>query len=343
MSPRRKLDPIRLTSRQVNLALEGLIIAAVVTGLLSWSLGDRWNGALTFAHGAGGIALAMLVPAKLRGSVRTGFRRGRMSRWLSAVFGVLVLSTLVLGMLHATGLWYGVGQWTALWTHELLGFSLIPFLVWHIASRPVRPSPSDVQRRALLRLGGVAATAAALHVAQRLTADAVGLAGGDRRGTGSHEVGSRDPANMPTVIWLNDRRPADTDPATWQLLVDGTPIGIDSLRTRSRPVIATLDCTGGWWSEQIWDAVALSDLIPEPSGRSVRVASITGYGRHFPVGDLDDLYLAVGYAGDPLRPGHGAPVRLVVPGRRGPEWIKWVTAVELSDRPSWMQSPLPLS
>lgn len=334
---------ITLTPRQVNLTLELLIITAMLTGLLSWSVGDRWNSALTFAHGAGGIALAVLVPAKLRGSVRTGFRRSRKTRWLSAMFGIQVMTTLILGMLHATGLSYGVGQWTALWTHELLGFALIPFLVWHVVTRPVRPSPRDLQRRALLQIGGVAAAAVALHVTQRLAADAVGLAGGDRRGTGSHQVGSHDPARMPSVIWLNDHGPADTDPNSWQVAVNGAPIGIDTLRARSRPVVATLDCTGGWWSEQIWDAVALSDLVADASGRSVRVESTTGYARHFPIADLADIYLAIGYSGQPLRRSHGAPVRLVVPGRRGPEWIKWVTKIETSDRPSWFQSPVPLS
>lgn len=332
-----------LTSRQVNLALEILIFAALITGLTSWSLGDRWNGALTFAHGACGITLALLLPAKLGGSVRTGFRRGRATRWVSATFGVLVVVTLVLGVLHATGIWFGVGEWTALWTHELAGFLIIPFLVWHVVTRPVRPSPRDLQRRAFLRLGAVAATAAGLHVVQRVTADAAGLAGGDRRATGSHEVGSHDPARMPTVIWFNDTRPRDTAPETWGLRIVDEPVSIDTLRSRSRPVVAKLDCTGGWWSEQSWDAVALSELMPSDAGRSVRVESATGYTRHFPIDDIGRLYLAVGYGDEPLRPGHGAPVRLVVPGRRGPEWIKWVTRVDISDRPSWLQPPLPLT
>jgi len=343
MKSRTKPVLINLTPLQVNLALEILTVSAVLTGLASWSLGDRWNGAMTFAHGAGGFALAILVPAKFRGSVRRGFRRGRASRWLSALFGVLVLITLTLGMLHATGLWYGVGQWTALWTHELFGFALVPLLVWHVVSRPVRPSASDVQRRAFLRFGGVVVAGAALHVTQRFTADALGLAGGDRRSTGSHEIGSHNPARMPSVIWLNDHSPADTDEATWRLQVDGAPITIGDLRIRSRPVLAKLDCTGGWWSEQVWDAVPLSDLIAQPVGRSVHVGSITGYSRRFPIGDLAELYLAIGYAGESLRRAHGAPVRLVVPGRRGPEWIKWVTEVTCGNRPSWMQPPLPLS
>lgn len=141
----------------------------------------------------------------------------------------------------------------------------------------------------------------------------------------------------------HSRRPDDTDPASWDLRVNGDRLAIDALRARCRPVVATLDCTGGWWSEQSWDAIALSALLPANSGRSVRVESATGYARHFPIGDIDDIYLAVGYAGESLRPGHGAPVRLVVPGRRGPEWIKWVTRIDVSDRFAWMQLPLPVS
>jgi DMSO/TMAO reductase YedYZ molybdopterin-dependent catalytic subunit len=73
------------------------------------------------------------------------------------------------------------------------------------------------------------------------------------------------------------------------------------------------------------------------------VKSKTGYDRLFANDALDDLYLAVGYGGEPLRAGHGAPVRLIAPGRRGPWWVKWVTSVEPDDRPSWLQLPLPLT
>lgn len=320
------------------------ITCAVVSGLASWAVGDRWNGWLTLLHGTAGLTLLLLIPAKLRGSARTGIRRNRPSRWLSIMFGMLVLATIGLGTLHATGLWFGVGQWSALWTHELLGFASIPFLIWHVASRPRRARPTvDLDRRALLGVGALGATVLVGHVAQRSLAGTVGLAGGTRRSTGSHEIASHDPDNMPSVIWLNDRRPASTDSDTWPLTIQVEPVTIEALRVRSRPVTATLDCTGGWYSVQRWDAVAVSELIDRRDGRSVRIESSTGYTRRFPIGDLDDLYLAVGYDGKTLRSGHGAPVRLVVPGRRGPEWIKWVTRVDLDDRPSWLQPPLPLS
>jgi DMSO/TMAO reductase YedYZ molybdopterin-dependent catalytic subunit len=62
----------------------------------------------------------------------------------------------------------------------------------------------------------------------------------------------------------------------------------------------------------------------------------------FPHADAGDLFLAVGYGGVPLGRGHGAPVRLVAPGRRGPWWVKWVTSVQLDERPWWLQTPFPL-
>jgi Oxidoreductase molybdopterin binding domain len=333
----------RLQPRQVNLVLELLVLAAIASGLTSWAVGDRWSGWLVAAHGVIGLSLLLLVPAKLRGSVRAGFRRGRWTRWISALFGVLVLATVVLGLLHATGLSFGVGQWTALWTHSLLGFALIPLLVWHMATRPSQARVADLDRRALLRTGLVVGGAVGVYVAQEAAVRMTGLAGAGRRGTGSHEIASHEPEQMPTVIWFNDNQPDDTDDGVWPLVIAGQPVTIDSLRARARPVVATLDCTGGWWSEQSWDAVALSELLPHVSGRSVRVRSQTGYDRLFGLDALDHVYLAVGYSGRPLRPGHGAPVRLVVPGRRGPWWVKWVTSVEPDDRPSWLQSPLPLT
>jgi len=337
----RRLRPLR--PRHVNLLLELFVVAAIGTGLASWAVGDRWSGWLVVAHAIVGISLLALVPAKVRGSVAPGFRRKRPTRWLSAAFGVLVLATVALGVSHATGVWYGVGYWSALWTHSLFAFALVPLFVWHLVTRPVSPRPTDLDRRAMLGGGLVVGVAATVYVAQEGATRLTGLAGGDRRFTGSHEVASYQPARMPTVIWFNDQRPAYIDEATWPLVIAGQPITVESLRARARPVVATLDCTGGWWSEQSWDAVALSELIPEPTGRSVRVESQTGYDRLFALDALDDVYLAVGYGGEPLRPGHGAPVRLVVPGRRGPWWVKWVTSVEPNDRPSWLQPPLPLT
>ena len=76
---------------------------------------------------------------------------------------------------------------------------------------------------------------------------------------------------------------------------------------------------------------------------NVEVRSATGYSRRFGSTDLDGIILATHLDGVPLRPEHGAPARLVAPGRRGYWWVKWVTDVEPSELPAWLQPPLPLS
>ena len=40
------------------------------------------------------------------------------------------------------------------------------------------------------------------------------------------------------------------------------------------------------------------------------------------------LFLATQVGGEPISAGHGFPVRLVVPGRRGYHWVKWLSRIE---------------
>ena len=88
-----------------------------------------------------------------------------------------------------------------------------------------------------------------------------------------------------------------------------------------------------------------ASLIPADrrvGANSILVTSVTGYRRRFPIEEADELWLATAVEGRPLRVGTGAPVRLVVPHRRGFWWVKWVAAVELSEVPAYAQSPFPL-
>ena len=324
-----------LTARRVDLLLGVSVTVAAVSGLVSWGVGTGWARWVTIVHALAGLSVLALAPAKLRGSVRTGLKRRRITRWLSILLGVLVTATVVLGILHATGLWHGVGYWSALWTHFLLAALLAPLVIWHIVSRPGRPRTADLDRRTLI--GGGAATAAAgiAYGVQQL------VVGDNRRFTGSHEIASFNPAEMPTTMWLNDRSPRVPD-AGWELTVAGTPVSLEDLRDRALPLQADLDCTGGWWSRQSWEVVPLADLIGEVDTPTLEVTSLTGYSRLFPARDARNLYLATGYNGEPLRRGHGAPVRLVAPGRRGFWWVKWVSRIDPVNRPWWLQLPFPL-
>ena len=90
--------------------------------------------------------------------------------------------------------------------------------------------------------------------------------------------------------------------------------------------------------------MAVADLLgPLPAGtQSVLVSSHTGYSRRFDVADLPQLLLATELDGRDLPSANGGPARLVVPGRRGFWWVKWVSSIEPSDRPGWWQLPFPL-
>jgi Oxidoreductase molybdopterin binding domain len=332
----------RLTSRQVDVVLEIAVLVVVASGIASLAVGTSWGRGLTAVHGIGGLTILVLAPAKARGSVRTGLRRRRISLWLSLVLAGLVLLTIALGIAHSTGVWFGVGYWSPLWTHVLAAFVLLGIFAWHVLSRRDRPKVADLDRRAVLRAGAVVAAASVTYGVQEVATRALGSAGGDRRFTGSHEVGSFDPAQLPTVSWIDDTPPPSTRADGWRLDVVGEAVPIDRLRSLARPVEAAIDCTGGWWSRQLWDAVPLTELLDGRRARSIEVTSTTGYTRLFPFGDGPDLYLAIGYGGEPLRRGHGAPVRLLAPGRRGPWWVKWVRSVDLVDRPWWLQLPFPL-
>lgn len=328
----RRSDDDEAVGRRTNLALEGLLVVALVTGVLGFLTGSGPTRWILVVHGTAGLAIVLLVPWK-SATVRRGLGRRRPDAWVSIAFGAAVALTIGLGVLHSTGVWHTRGTWSAMGIHIMAAVITVPLLWRHVAKRPQRFRREDISRRSFLRAGAIGGAAL---VARTVTRD-------DLRFTGSFEIASFVPDRMPVVQWFDDDPPR-IEPDAWRLRIGADELTLSGLTHHGDELVATLDCTSGWFSTQVWRGVWLDRLLgPDPGGRSIVVGSATGFSRRFPMGDRDRLFLATHLGGEPLTRGHGAPVRLVAPGRRGMWWVKWVTSVEISDRPWWLQSPVPLS
>ena len=319
-----------------------LLPAAVLTGFGCFLVGTGGVSPVVVAHGVVGIAVVALVPWK-QVAVRRGLRRRRADIAVSVLLGVAVIVALATGFAHSTGLVRTTPVVSAMQVHVGAALvAVVPF-AWHALRRRQRVRRTDLSRRTLLLGGATLAGAGVAYAALAGIGTLVGLPGASRRGTGSYA--RTDP---PATIWLFDRVPS-IDPAAWTLTVTaaGTTrrLTLADLAELGGPVVerdVLLDCTSGWYAVGRWGGVPLATLLPAGARGSVAVRSATGYTRLLPL--TDDLLLATELGGRPLDAGHGAPVRLVVPGRRGFHWVKWVVAVEHHpDRPWWVELPLPLT
>ena len=336
-----------------NVALLALVAIAVATGLGGLLISDRDGAVVFWLHGVAAWAIAGLLVVKGRVIVAAIRRRPAVTVSRAAF---LLLLALLLAVLASGAAWVlldgyrRLGYFSLINVHAYLAIALALLLAWHVAARRrVFRAAGARDRAAFLRYGGAALLGLALWRAERLVEAAIGPEG-RRRFTGSYERGSHSP-DFPRVRWLLDD-PDPVDAAAWRLTVDGavrTPLELDAATLAALPAAqrrAILDCTGGWWCEQDWVGVDLRELLaragPTDAARSVRVVSTTGYDRRFALDVAGGLLLATAVAHAPLTHGHGAPLRLVAPGRRGFEWVKWVERIEVLESSHRWQSPLPL-
>src|SRR5262245_20919322 len=92
--------------RPLNVTLLTLLVTATISGVVAFGVGSpgpaRWVVAV---HGASGLALLLLAPAKIC-IARRGLRRpGRSRKAISLMFTVAVLAAIGSGLLHAVGGW----------------------------------------------------------------------------------------------------------------------------------------------------------------------------------------------------------------------------------------------
>lgn len=334
-----------MMARRTNAMLLVLLAAAFLTGWLAFGLGTapaRWS---LVAHATAGIAVVLLTPWK-SAIARRGMERRRRGWWASIGLAVLVLTSVVAGLAHSTGLLRAWGDWTAITLHVGAAFVALPFALWHVVARPVVLHRTDFSRRRLLQGGAVLAGAAGIYGASEAVVRFASLPGSRRRFTGSYDAGAFDPQSLPATSWLLDAVPviARDD---WRLTVHGhageKTWTLTELAAFDDRLDATLDCTGGFYSRQAWSGVRLDRLVRDPGAAlSFEVRSATGYARRFPVEDLGRVLLATRLGGAELDAGHGFPARLVAPDRRGFWWVKWVTGIHLDQAPAWWQLPFPI-
>lgn len=160
--------------------------------------------------------------------------------------------------------------------------------------------------------------------------------GGARRFTGSRWL----PAGgiPPTTTFFGETR-APLDPSAWRLRVHGqveSPLDLTLAQLEALAVVeatATLDCTSGWAVETHWLGTSLGAVLDAARVRRgatrVEVRAVSRWGAGLGLAGARNALLATHVAGAPLAHGNGAPCRLVAPGRRGLDWVEWVTEVEV--------------
>lgn len=144
-------------------------------------------------------------------------------------------------------------------------------------------------------------------------------------------------------------RPPEVDGASWRLEVSGLvrrPLSLSLEDLRSRPAVnqaLTLSCIsnpvgGDLISSGVWTGVRLKGVLAEaglePGAAAVVFRAADGFYESAALDEaLDDRTLLV-YAmdGEPLKPEHGFPLRVFIPGHYGMKQPKWITKLEAVDR-----------
>lgn len=156
------------------------------------------------------------------------------------------------------------------------------------------------------------------------------------------------PGRLPPGQTWTDRFPVYSafgdqhiDTADWSLALTGLverDTTLDWQAFRSLPAVTdTLDfhCVTSWSRRgDIWRGVPSSAILdlarPLPGAAAVMIHCADGYTTNLTLADFsaEGVMLAFEFAGAPLEPEHGFPVRLLVPHLYAYKAAKWVTGIE---------------
>ena len=158
-----------------------------------------------------------------------------------------------------------------------------------------------------------------------------------------------DPNRVPPGQYLTERFPVltvgpnpDFDLSKWDFRVFGEvgePLRLswDELQALPQKEVTTdIHCVTRWSKlDTVWRGVPVSEVLDRagvrPAGTHVMAYSDGGYTTNIPLAALrdDDVLLAHTYAGRPLEPDHGAPLRLLVPKRYFWKSAKFLRSLEV--------------
>ena len=139
--------------------------------------------------------------------------------------------------------------------------------------------------------------------------------------------------------------------AKWSLKVTGlvkNPRSYTLTELKAQPqtnLEATMLCIsnavgGGLIGNAIWNGSSLRRLLEgvgiDPKARFVNWRAADGYIESLPLAAAleDGVLLVHGWNGQPLSQKHGFPLRVLIPGRLGMKQPRWITEIELSDKPA---------
>jgi DMSO/TMAO reductase YedYZ molybdopterin-dependent catalytic subunit len=317
---------------------------ALGTGVLSLVSGHPENWPVFAAHGVAGLWLALLLWGKLRRVLPRVIRPRLWDKRMA--LGLLALGSV--GIAVGSGVWWALGGEFALagfgllnW-HILVGFLLAVVILGHMLARARRLRLRDVRgRRQVLRFGLLLGSAVALWPAQQVIERALRLPGARRRFTGSRDAGSFTGNAFPATSWVADA-PRPLAPEAWQLRLDGAvaravTLTYAEVAAAGDELVATLDCTSGFSSTQRWRGMRVGRLLARGGvtreAAWVSFVSVTGYRWSLPLAEAEAALLATWVGDEALAHEHGGPARLVAPGRRGFQWVKWVVRIEVRTAP----------
>jgi len=139
--------------------------------------------------------------------------------------------------------------------------------------------------------------------------------------------------------------PQHVDITSYRLEVIGlvhTPQSLTYQEVLRLPVVkraVTLYCVEGWDEHLLFEGVRLADLLalakPKKGVRTIIFYAADGYSSSLSYKDATrlDVILATKINGKVLDATRGFPFQVVAESKWGYKWVKWVTRIELSDKP----------